>query len=382
MAGGADALGVAGGDGSLAVVAAVALTHGVPFVCIPAGTRNHFALDVGVDRRDLVGALDAFTEGVERRIDVARVNGRLFLNNVSLGIYGDAVRRPEYRNAKVRTLLATTQAVLGPGRAVPGLCLVDDRGCEHRHPAVVVVSNNPYALHGPVVTGTGRRSRAVGSGSSSSIDPTTTCAAAVSPAGRGLRHHWRSTHPSPCTQGSMASPSSCTPRSSSPSCLRRYASGSRHAIPACRPRDGPRRDPSPAVGYALGGGRGLGAIQAGMLQGVGEHDAAPTASTTLSSAVVNLGAQAACRPPPAPPPLLPGAEHPTRLYAALHVVPVRPCGCRGRGRHRRRKHAAPDRHPARGRCRRSSRLRVSTACTIPPTSSPDPWPGQRLRWSP
>jgi diacylglycerol kinase family enzyme len=154
VAGGADGLGVAGGDGSLAAVADVALAHGIPFVCIPAGTRNHFALDVGVDRRDLVGALDAFTDGVERQIDVARVNGRLFLNNVSLGVYGDAVRRPEYRDAKVRTLLETAHKVLGPGRAAPELRLVDDRGRRHHHPAVVVISNNPYALHRPVVTGT------------------------------------------------------------------------------------------------------------------------------------------------------------------------------------------------------------------------------------
>jgi diacylglycerol kinase family enzyme len=153
VAGGADALGVAGGDGSLAVVAAAALAHGIPFVCIPAGTRNHFALDVGEDRRDVVGALDAFTDGVERRIDVARVNGRLFLNNVSLGVYGDAVRRPEYREAKVRTLLATAHAVLGPGGAAPELGIVDDRGRDHRHPAAVIVSNNPYAVHRPLVTG-------------------------------------------------------------------------------------------------------------------------------------------------------------------------------------------------------------------------------------
>ena len=79
-AAGADALGMAGGDGSLAVVAAAAAAHGIPFVCVPAGTRNHFALDVGVDRHDLTGALDAFTDGVERQIDVAEVNGRLFLN--------------------------------------------------------------------------------------------------------------------------------------------------------------------------------------------------------------------------------------------------------------------------------------------------------------
>jgi diacylglycerol kinase family enzyme len=151
---GADALGIAGGDGSLAIVAAAAQEHGLPFMCIPAGTRNHFALDLGVDRHDLVGALDAFTDGVERRIDVAQVNGRLFLNNVSLGIYGDAVRRPSYRDAKVRTLLQTAQAVLGPSREAPELHLVDDLGREHNHPAVVLISNNPYALERPLVTGT------------------------------------------------------------------------------------------------------------------------------------------------------------------------------------------------------------------------------------
>lgn len=91
---GADALGVAGGDGSLAIVAAQAAARQLPFVCIPAATRNHFALDVGAHRHDPAGALEAFASGVERRIDVAEVNGRLFLNNVSLGVYGDAVRHP------------------------------------------------------------------------------------------------------------------------------------------------------------------------------------------------------------------------------------------------------------------------------------------------
>jgi diacylglycerol kinase family enzyme len=153
--GGADALGVAGGDGSLALVAATAVAHGLPLICIPAGTRNHFALDLGVDRQDLVGALDAFgDEGVERSIDVAEVNGRVFLNNVSLGIYGDAVQRTSYRDAKVRTLMETTAEVLGPSRAAPELRLVDDLGHEHRQPAVVLVSNNPYALDRPVAPGT------------------------------------------------------------------------------------------------------------------------------------------------------------------------------------------------------------------------------------
>ena len=151
---GADALGVAGGDGSLAVVAAVALAHGLPFVCVPAGTRNHFALDLGVDRRDLVGSLDAFTAGLERRIDVAEVNGRLFLNNVSIGIYGDAVRQPAYREAKARTLLETATHVLGPSDAAAGVRLVDVESRPHLDPAVVLVSNNPYSLEPPHTPGT------------------------------------------------------------------------------------------------------------------------------------------------------------------------------------------------------------------------------------
>ena len=154
VADGADALGVAGGDGSLAVAAAAALAHELPFVCVPAGTRNHFALDVGVDRADLVGSLDALTHGVERRIDVAEVNGRLFLNNVSLGIYGDAVRRPAYRDAKARTLAQTAAQVLGPSEPAAGLEVMDDRSRSHRDPAVVLVSNNPYSFEPPRQPGT------------------------------------------------------------------------------------------------------------------------------------------------------------------------------------------------------------------------------------
>jgi diacylglycerol kinase family enzyme len=137
---GADALGMAGGDGSLAVVAAAAAAHHLPLICVPAGTRNHFALELGVGRHDPVGALDAFTDGVERRIDLAEVNGRAFLNNVSRGIYGEAVRQSAYRDAKVRTLVQTAEQVLGPSGKTPALCLVDDAGREHACLAVVLVS--------------------------------------------------------------------------------------------------------------------------------------------------------------------------------------------------------------------------------------------------
>ncbi len=149
VAGGARALGMAGGDGSLAEVAAVAVDTGLPFVCVPAGTRNHFALDLGIDRRDPADAVEAFADGVERLIDVGEVNGRMFLNNVSLGVYGEAVRRREYRDAKVRTLVQTAQEVAGPGGRATGLRLTDNAGCEHREPDLVLVSNNPYALDRP-----------------------------------------------------------------------------------------------------------------------------------------------------------------------------------------------------------------------------------------
>ena len=128
---GADALGIAGGDGSLAVVAAAAgLTccHSCASPLARAITSRSTSASIG---SDLFGALDAFTDGVERRIDVAEANGRLFLNNVSLGIYGDAVQQPGYRDAKLRTLLETAHAVLGPSRAAPQLHIVDDLGRDH-----------------------------------------------------------------------------------------------------------------------------------------------------------------------------------------------------------------------------------------------------------
>jgi diacylglycerol kinase family enzyme len=154
VADGADALGMAGGDGSMAVVAGAASAHDVPFVCVPAGTRNHFARDLGVAPHDPIAALGAFTTAVERRIDLAEVNGQVFVNNISIGIYGDAVQRPGYRSGKVRTLLETAKDVLGPSAAAPPLPICDDRGWTHANPAVILVSNNPYAFEPPAVPGT------------------------------------------------------------------------------------------------------------------------------------------------------------------------------------------------------------------------------------
>src|SRR3954451_13676302 len=101
VARGADCLGMAGGDGSQALVASIAVEHGLPFVCVSAGTRNHFALDLGLSIDDPRRSLAAFRDAYERRVDFATVNGRLFVNNVSLGVYAKIVHDPTYRDAKV-----------------------------------------------------------------------------------------------------------------------------------------------------------------------------------------------------------------------------------------------------------------------------------------
>ena len=154
---GADAVGVAGGDGMQAIVAAIAAERGLPYVCVPAGTRNHFALDLGVDRDDVVGALDAFTKGGERVVDLAEVNGRVFVNNVSLGVYAEAVQSAGYRDAKLRTLADTVPTVLGPGGQGLDLRWTGVDGHEHKTGAVVMVSNDPYRLGR--VLGSGTRPR-------------------------------------------------------------------------------------------------------------------------------------------------------------------------------------------------------------------------------
>ena len=155
VARGADGLAAAGGDGTQAIVAGIAAEHGLPFACIPAGTRNHFALDLGVDRDDVVGALDAFVDGTERRVDLAEVNGRVFVNNVSLGLYAEAVQREGYRDAKLRTILDTAPDVLrSGGDGAAGLDWTDDAGGTHRGAAVILVSNDVYRLGRAIGTGT------------------------------------------------------------------------------------------------------------------------------------------------------------------------------------------------------------------------------------
>jgi diacylglycerol kinase family enzyme len=157
VAGGASAIGMAGGDGSQAAVASVAARHQVAFVCVPAGTRNHFALDLGLDRSDVVGALDAYKDQVERRIDLAEINGQTFVNNCSLGLYAKVVQSPEYRDAKIRTAAEMLPDLIGPDAEPLDLRFSRPGGEEFTTAHLILVSNNPYQLARP--GGRGSRER-------------------------------------------------------------------------------------------------------------------------------------------------------------------------------------------------------------------------------
>ncbi|CAN5497743.1 diacylglycerol kinase family protein [soil metagenome] len=146
VARGADCLGMAGGDGSQALVASIAIEHGLPFVCVSAGTRNHFALDLGLDREDPRASMSAFRDAVERRVDYATVNGRLFVNNVSLGIYATVVQEDEYRDAKAATVASLLPELLGPDTPTFDLQFTDTDGEEVDGAFLILVSNNPYVI--------------------------------------------------------------------------------------------------------------------------------------------------------------------------------------------------------------------------------------------
>ncbi|MEU8240244.1 diacylglycerol kinase family protein [Actinoplanes missouriensis] len=151
---GADLLGVAGGDGTQALVAGIAAEHGVPFLVISAGTRNHFALDLGLDREDPAACLDALTDGVELRIDLGLIGDRTFVNNASFGAYASIVQSPAYRDDKIGTTLdLLPRALAGAGDR---LRLTVD-GATVTGPQAVLVSNNPYAADD--IAGLGRRYR-------------------------------------------------------------------------------------------------------------------------------------------------------------------------------------------------------------------------------
>ncbi|MDN3270758.1 diacylglycerol kinase family protein [Streptomyces sp. MA15] len=155
VADGADLLGAAGGDGTQALVAAVAAEHDIPFLVISAGTRNHFALDLGLDRGNPAACLDALTDGVELRVDLGFAGDQPFVNNASFGAYAAIVQSPAYRDDKLGTSLEMLPDLL-TGQQGPRL-VARAGDTTLTAPQAVLVSNNPYRTGDPF--GLGRRER-------------------------------------------------------------------------------------------------------------------------------------------------------------------------------------------------------------------------------
>jgi diacylglycerol kinase family enzyme len=144
IAGGADCIGMAGGDGSQALVASIAHEHDIPFVCISAGTRNHFAQDLGFDKEDPRKGMIAFRDGCERFIDYGTVGDRFFVNNVSLGVYATIVQQDCYRDAKTDTAAKLLPEMLGEQAEPFDLQFTGPDGAEIADSFLIMVSNNPY----------------------------------------------------------------------------------------------------------------------------------------------------------------------------------------------------------------------------------------------
>jgi diacylglycerol kinase family enzyme len=152
---GADLLGVAGGDGTQALVAGIAAEHGLPFLVISAGTRNHFALDLGLDREDPATCLAALTDGEELRIDLGVIGGRTFVNNASFGAYAEVVRSPAYRDDKRGTTLQMLPGLLQGQQGARLSARAGDVTIDG--PQALLVSNDPYGMGD--FAGLGRRAR-------------------------------------------------------------------------------------------------------------------------------------------------------------------------------------------------------------------------------
>jgi diacylglycerol kinase family enzyme len=138
------AIGMAGGDGSLALVAAHCVERDLAFVCVPFGTRNHFARDLGLERDDPIAALSGFVDRSEHLVDVGWAGTRMFLNNVTFGVYAEVIDDDDYRDAKVRTTLRVTRELLGGDRDADSLQVPSEAGETIDTPFALLISNNCY----------------------------------------------------------------------------------------------------------------------------------------------------------------------------------------------------------------------------------------------
>lgn len=141
-----DAVIVAGGDGTVNAAASAMAGGEKPLGVVPLGTLNHFARDVGLPAEP-EAALAAFSAGAWRQVDVGEVNGRVFVNNCSIGLYPEAVRRREDRREEgERKWPAMMRAVRDSLKRPPVLRLTlrtDDRTLRVATP-LLMVGNNRY----------------------------------------------------------------------------------------------------------------------------------------------------------------------------------------------------------------------------------------------
>ncbi|HEY4161148.1 MAG TPA: diacylglycerol kinase family protein [Candidatus Saccharimonadales bacterium] len=140
---GANVIGISGGDGSLGVVAQVAIKHGLPLVVLPGGTRCHFARDIGLDPARIADALAGFW-GVERRVDIGLLGDRVFLNNASFGLYAEITSNQEYRERKIETSRRVTRSLASSANPFYPLVFRDGAGTVREHAALVLVGVNRY----------------------------------------------------------------------------------------------------------------------------------------------------------------------------------------------------------------------------------------------
>lgn len=149
-----------GGDGTINAVASVLAGSATAFGVLPLGTLNHFAKDMGIPL-ELAQAVATVARGVPKAVDVGEVNGRIFLNNSSLGLYPDMVRDREKQQRRLGRgkWMAALWASIGALRRYPflqvSLRLAD--GQEHaRRTPFVFIGNNDYTMEGLSI---GERSR-------------------------------------------------------------------------------------------------------------------------------------------------------------------------------------------------------------------------------
>ncbi|MTD13525.1 phosphatase PAP2 family protein [Nakamurella sp. YIM 132087] len=141
---GMKALGVAGGDGTVASVATIAQERGLPLAVFPFGTLNHFAGALGLNTH--AQAIDAVEAGTAGGVDIARINGDLFLNTASIGGYPDMVIRRDRYTKRMGKWPATALALI---RTLRRHTPMDLEINGHRAPVwVVFVGNGVYRPRG------------------------------------------------------------------------------------------------------------------------------------------------------------------------------------------------------------------------------------------